>query len=244
MCMVPPMDQPEWWRLERRAARAWPAVDVEERDGWLLRHTPSVPRRRVNSALPLPGSAPSIEAVERYYRDRGRAVCVQVSPAEVHTGLDGTLAARGYRRDGPTLILTAPTSAVAGEAASVERVRDRARWPEVFAALDDRAGTAGVILRIPEPVAFFAATVGGEVAGMGVFAVEDGYAGVFCMATRPDHRRRGIASEVLAAGAAWAEGEGARCLYLQVEEDNPGARALYARRGFTPSHAYHYRISD
>ncbi|WP_170991045.1 GNAT family N-acetyltransferase [Herbidospora galbida] len=238
------MDQPEWWRLERRAARAWPAVDVEERDGWLLRHTPLVPRRRTNSALPLPGATPSIEAVERYYRDRGRAVCVQVSPAEAHTALDGALAARGYRRDVPTLILTAPTSAVAGEAGPVERVRDRARWPEVFGALDDRLTTVEVIMRIPEPVALFAATAGGALAGMGVVAVDDGYAGVFCMVTRPGHRRRGIASDVLAAGAAWAEGEGARCLYLQVEEDNPGARALYARRGFTLSHGYHYRISD
>ncbi|WP_066370382.1 GNAT family N-acetyltransferase [Herbidospora mongoliensis] len=233
--------EPEWWRLERSAARVWPAVHTEERDGWLLRHTPSVPRRRTNSALPLHGSSPSIEAVETYYRDLGQAVCIQVSPAEVHPELDETLAARGYRRDAPTLILTAPTSIFEADG-SVDQIHDRARWPEVFATLDDRLTTVDVILRIPEPVAFFAATVNGDIAGMGVFAVDEGYAGVFCMVTHPAHRRRGIASAVLAAGAGWAGSQGARRLFLQVEEDNPGARALYARQGFTFSHAYHYRI--
>lgn len=236
------MDQPpEWWTLERSAARAWPAAHSEERDGWLLRHTPSVPRRRINSALPLHGSSPSIEAVESYYRALGRAVTVQVSPADVHAELDAELADRGYHRDAPTLILTAPASGFDDEGGA-ERVGDRARWPEVFAALDDRASTLGVILRIPEPVALFAATVDGETAGMGVFAVDGGYAGVFCMVTHPRHRRAGIASAVLAAGAAWAGGQGARRLYLQVEEDNPAARALYARAGFTVSHGYHYRV--
>ncbi|GAB1818442.1 GNAT family N-acetyltransferase [Herbidospora sp. RD11066] len=234
------MEQPEWWRLERSAARAWPAAHSEERDGWLLRSTPAVARRRTNSALPLHGATPSIDAVERYYRDLGLAVCVQISPADAHTELDGTLAGRGYRRDAPTLILTAPASGFApGEAAAHI---DRDRWPEIFHALDDRSTTLGVILRMPEPVAMFAATVEGEVAGMGVFAADGDYAGVFCMVTHPRHRRKGVASAVLAAGAAWAGKQGARCLYLQVEEDNPGARALYARHGFTLSHGYHYRI--
>jgi ribosomal protein S18 acetylase RimI-like enzyme len=62
------------------------------------------------------------------------------------------------------------------------------------------------------------------------------------MATAPEFRGRGIATEVLGAGARWAAGRGATRLYLQVEEDNAAAIGLYTRAGFTPSYGYHYRI--
>ena len=39
--------------VEELAARGWPAAETLRRDGWLLRHTPSLTRRRSNSALPL-----------------------------------------------------------------------------------------------------------------------------------------------------------------------------------------------
>jgi GNAT superfamily N-acetyltransferase len=63
------------------------------------------------------------------------------------------------------------------------------------------------------------------------------------MATRPEARGRGIATGVLAAGACWAGAQGARNLYLQVEEHNLPARRLYDRLGFHPSHHYHYRVA-
>jgi len=31
--------------------------------------------------------------------------------------------------------------------------------------------------------------------------------------------------------------------YLQVEADNPGAHAFWARAGFVRSHGYHYRVA-
>ncbi|MEU7989464.1 hypothetical protein AB0B56_31820 [Streptosporangium canum] len=58
------------WQIERCAANAWPARHIEERDGWLLRHTPGVNRRRSNSALPLTGATPSIPALEAFYTAR------------------------------------------------------------------------------------------------------------------------------------------------------------------------------
>ncbi|MHB1433711.1 MAG: hypothetical protein ACYCVZ_16570, partial [Streptosporangiaceae bacterium] len=40
------------WQIEAHAARAWPAASAVPVDGWLLRHTPGVLRRRSNSVLP------------------------------------------------------------------------------------------------------------------------------------------------------------------------------------------------
>jgi ribosomal protein S18 acetylase RimI-like enzyme len=54
-------------------------------------------------------------------------------------------------------------------------------------------------------------------------------------------RRRGLATAVTAALAAWATGRGASSCLLQVAADNAPALALYARLGFTEHHRYWYR---
>ncbi|GAA4618512.1 GNAT family N-acetyltransferase [Saccharopolyspora hordei] len=95
--------------------------------------------------------------------------------------------------------------------------------------------------RVPQPARFAVATCGGEPVGVGLAAASGGWCGVYGMATHPDWRRRGVATAVLRAGARWASGLGAR-LFLQVEEDNPGARRLYAALGFRGSHRYHCRV--
>jgi ribosomal protein S18 acetylase RimI-like enzyme len=54
-------------------------------------------------------------------------------------------------------------------------------------------------------------------------------------------RRRGLATAVTAALAAWGAGRGATSCLLQVAADNAPALALYARLGFTEHHRYWYR---
>jgi GNAT superfamily N-acetyltransferase len=207
---------------------------------------------------------------------------VQVSPAEAHGVLDAALAARGYRRAAPTLVLTAPPSVVAasaaraagaGPAAVVIDEVDRTAWLAAYRALDGPADTSAVVervlARVPAPAAFARVLVDGRPAAIGMFAAPASsaapepaaltsaaegqaalepaggeWAGVFCMATAPDHRRRGLALAVLGAGARWAAARGCAGMYLQVEQENTAARHLYARAGFTHSHGYHYRIAD
>jgi hypothetical protein len=50
-------------QLERLAARAWPADEVEQVEGWLLRRTVGVDRRRSNSLLPPPDPAAAARTV-------------------------------------------------------------------------------------------------------------------------------------------------------------------------------------
>jgi N-acetylglutamate synthase len=87
--------------VEELAIRGWPAVEAQRVDGWLLRHTPSLTRRRSNSALPLAdGGDP--EVVEDLYARRGLRPLVQISPSEERARLDADLARRGWARDGET----------------------------------------------------------------------------------------------------------------------------------------------
>jgi GNAT superfamily N-acetyltransferase len=234
--------------VERRAFAAWPAGTVVEEAGWLLRHTPGVGRRRSNSAVPA--GKPSIDHLEAFYRARGLPAMVQLGPA--HQDLDAALAERGYRKDAPTSVMTALTSDVVDTSCTVSPVVDLAEapdtWLKIFAELNARADSVEVgekvISRIAAPAAFLSVTRDGRPAGMGLFAADAGWAGVFAMATRPDLRGQGIATAVLGAGARWAAHQGATRLYLQVEDDNDTARRLYTRAGFTRSHGYHYRIGQ
>lgn len=228
------------WQIERRAVNAWPARHLEERDGWLLRHAPDMNRKRSNSALPLFGATPSIPALEAFYSERAIPVTVQVSPAEHHRELDLLLSERGYTLAARTLVMTAGTETVLAAAeddGGIERVDDRARWSALFEAVCGHADDMDVMNRIASKAVLLAK----DATGLGLAVTEDGWTGVFCMATHPGHRRKGVAKAILAAAARWSEEQGASRLYLQVEEDNIPARALYDGLGFTRSHAYHYR---
>jgi N-acetylglutamate synthase len=252
-----PSTDPPALLIDRLAASAWPAATAELLDGWLLRHTPGVARRRSNSALPPPGATVAgrgevLDAVERFYARRGQPAVVQVSPAELHGQLDRELAARGYRRQAPTVVLATPAdrvpSAPPADPGLVVSVAGTVTpgWLAAWAAIEGRPDAAAtgrlVLARIGPPAGFLAASRDGEVVGVGLVVVERGWAGLFCMATRPADRRRGVASAVARRAAGWAAARGVGRLYLQVEEDNVPALRLYERLGFRTSHHYHYRV--
>jgi arginase len=248
-------DDPAAW-IEHLSSTAWPATHTETIAGWLLRHTPRVSRRRSNSAFPPPAHRHperSLDAVESFYRSRGLPVIVQVAPAQQHTTLDAALDARGYRRAAPTLVLTALTAeviaATATDGAPAVQITAGATpaWLDAYVIRDghddSRAVAELVLPRIPGPAGYAGVVVDEATVAMGLLVAEGGWAGIFCMATDPRHRRRGHARAILHAGARWAAAHGADRLYLLVEQGNEAARRLYEHAGFRHSHDYHYRIA-
>jgi ribosomal protein S18 acetylase RimI-like enzyme len=233
--------------VEEVAARAWPAAEALRVDGWLLRHTPSLTRRRSNSALPLGAGGRDLAIVEDFYARRGARALVQVSPAEEHMRLDAELARRGWSSGGATDVLVADAQAVLartprGDVALAER--PDADWIAAWEACEQRADAdehARVVLEAIEPATAYARAT--DDLGVGLAVCERGWAGLFCVATAPSARGRGIAREVVHALARWAAERGARGLYLQVDSANAPAQALYARAGFRRSHGYHYRAA-
>lgn len=92
----------------------------------------------------------------------------------------------------------------------------------------------------PWDAAAFAGLLGQD----GVFPVEtvDGFilmravadeAEILTLAVRPDARRAGQGTRLVAEGVAAASARGADRVFLEVADDNAAARALYAGAGFT-----------
>ncbi|TDQ48226.1 GNAT family N-acetyltransferase [Actinorugispora endophytica] len=219
----------------RAVARDWPALEVAERSGWRLGYSHGV-TKRANSAVAL---APDADPDEpgRFYRERGLSAVVQVWPGD--EGLDGRLAERGYRVVEPSLVLardlpgrpgSGTGAVVVGKGPEYGPGGDGTRETDVTARIMARAGMAHAVRE--------------DGSARGCAALTGDLMGVYGMATRPDARRRGYASQILAALLGWGHANGARRAYLLVVAANAGARALYEGAGFAEAGRYHYRVLD
>jgi GNAT superfamily N-acetyltransferase len=236
--------------LEQAALASWPAAVVQPFDGWLLRFNDGV-TRRANSAWPnAGGEVPLLEKVakvEAFYRQRGLSPRFQLSPAAEPADLDAALAERGYRRVAQTLVQTAPLDNMTGTPDSGVVVTEgfNEQWFATYCLAEqfDRREAAGRqdILRRIVGGGFALLALDDLPAAVGLGVLAGDWVGFFSMATRPEFRRRGAATAILAALAHWGQRHGARQAFLQVMEDNHPARTLYGRLGFRTVYSYHYR---
>ncbi|MGW3834818.1 GNAT family N-acetyltransferase [Streptomyces microflavus] len=233
-------------------ARAWQPVESEPLGEWRLRAAGGF-TRRANSALPLgdPGM-PLGEAfgrIEHWYEERGLPAYIQTA-----TGAEGTqetlcaeLERHGWRREVTAEVRIAALAPVGDLDADVTAVRLTREPDEAWLSRYQRFSTPGPhVLRVlgSGPAVWFA-TVAGEAGGeapaaIGRCVVDGRWAGFMAVEVAPEHRRRGLATSVMAALARRALDEGASAAWLQVEEDNEGARALYDGMGFAAHHRYHH----
>lgn len=246
--------------VEELAFNAWPAGIGQSVDGWRLRFHHSV-TRRANSVWTcearggVRGLDERIAAVEEFYARWGSKARFQITPVVRPADLENRLIDRGY---------AGPEGSSCVEVARIQDVVKRTRgdtpfrttisgsvprsWMEIYAGSEgaDPAGIAArrrILERIGPRTAYVLAELDGEPAACGLGVLERGWVGIFCLATRPEFRRRGAGRAALHAIAAWGAGMGARRTYLQVSEENEPARRLYAAIGFRTLYYYHYRLA-
>lgn len=233
--------------LQERAARGLPAEHGEWRDGWWLRAAPHC-SWWVGTTLPHAGGdlLDRVRAAEKFYGRHGLDTRIQISPGACPDGLDELLDARGYRRGGRLSLQTASTAEVLSHGrADSPRVtvdgRPSREWFAVWHAIHGQDGEWELLGRVERPSAYAAIVVDSEIVAVGRAVADDGWTGLFGMATLPAARGRGAAGAILHALAAWAAEQGTPDIYLQVEAANGPATRLYGRAGFAEICAYHYR---
>lgn len=242
-------------RIERLAFRAWPAAEAQECDGWRLRSTHGVTHRANSVWCPGAGHVLSlqekIEAAETFYAERAHPSIFQLCPASQPPLLDDVLERRGYTRGRDTVVQVAALSDVLDRASGGEFALTLTntcddRWLAVYSHIEgveptDALRRAEIMRRIEPAAAYVIAWSGTTPCAVGSAVYEDGWLGVFNMATAAAYRRQGAARAVLRALAAWAQEAGATGVYLQVTRDNTPAWNLYRPLGFTTLYGYHYR---
>lgn len=229
--------------------RAWPATVSELVDGgWVLRATPGLDRGRSNHALTPcreldPAEIPdAIARVEAFARRHGIHTGIQVSPVSLHRELEAELDRRGWGSRWPVLVLAAGRSGEEpADCLAVERT-DRAtpEWLTAWARCEpgrDVEAHARTVFPLLAGRATFARL---DDVAVGIAVEEDGVTGLFCLAVDPERRRSGLGTAMVRSLLA---GTTASTAYLQVEESNAPAIALYAQLGFSEAYRYRHRIA-
>jgi ribosomal protein S18 acetylase RimI-like enzyme len=239
--------------LDDLMRQGWPAHTEVPVDGWIARLSGGI-TQRANSVLPLAAPADlgaALDRVERLYAEHGIATTFQVGPNAQPAELDEVLAERGYRVHSRTSIEVATVDDVLTALADADpaAVRTSANpepdWMDLWWSVDGRGddtarATALRILTGGQATYAVRYDEHGPTA-VGRLALVGDWAGLYCLAVRPDRRRQGQAGSIIRALVESARDHGAEHLWLQVLADNHGARALYARLGFRTAARYHYR---
>jgi len=230
--------------LEHADALAWPGIERQWLDGWLLRASGGA-TRRTNSVNPLRGGPrdPSsmLARTEEIYRGLGQPSRFRVPSIAV--GMDEPLERAGYTAEGETTTLLAELADHRPRDCAHVELSDRPDedWLALRSAPDEsifRSMVDSIVL----PKTFASCRIDGEVVAKAYGVLHDGLLVVESVVTHPDHRQRGYGARTVGHLMDWALTRGAGGACLQVVADNAPALALYGSLGFrTELYRYHYR---
>ncbi|MFI0792292.1 GNAT family N-acetyltransferase [Micromonospora rubida] len=238
--------------LELAADAAWPAPTRDRLGDWLLRSAEGW-TGRANSALPvgdpdrpLPAA---LNAVERWYADLGQPAMVN-TPLPLAAPVGAELDARGWGARPPVLVQTVALATLRADRPGVPPVElTAAPSDDWLAVAAGRKGglpdAARHVLTAVDQVRFAQVYADGELLAVGRGTVTGArrLLGLTLIEVLPHAHRQGLATRVIRSLADWGAALGATDAFLQVEQSNAPAVALYRSLGFTTHHTYLTRVA-
>jgi GNAT superfamily N-acetyltransferase len=238
---------------ERRIVNAWPARETFVMGDYVVRAADGY-SGRANSASAIVAGAMLddllLDQVEAFFRARGLRPCVRVTPL-MEDAAAALVEARGYRQKDASLGMVAPVGpGVLPPDLILERVASTA-WVRGVSARQTGEkknadeGLMAIVSRVPFPDAGFATLlVDGRPMGFGMMVPERGMAELGSIVVDAALRGQGHGRRLVAGLMAAAAAAGATTTYLQVDETNAPAIALYRALGFREVYRYRTMVLD
>ena len=220
----------------------------EELDGWQLSFDRSS-IGRARSAVPLRHHslpAAAVPDICARYAARGLPPIFRLPDVARLADVQAALRQRGFAPQQPTLVQVAATADVAALAkphTCTWSATPTAPWAAVYTAagFDAVDGQHRIDALSRGQHAVYASLVqNGQPLCAGTAVYSQGWASLHGLRTVVQARGQGLAAQLMACLAQEALRRGLTETFLQVEEDNPTALALYRRAGFVTVWRYQY----
>lgn len=232
--------------LERAYAKAFPGVQHEWIDGWLLRAGDGITERS-NSAAPLgaeaPFSAVPIKEISQFYLSRGLPPLVLI-PERI-----GKVVEKHVDKLGPEIIVMTRDLAEPTEVEAVAEFRIDTKpddeWLNLYhfrgKPLPPQALTQ-LLNNIDGEMGFGRLLINGKTVAITRGTITDNYLGYSAVEVAPAYRRQGLGTALGAHMLHWGKTQGAHTAYLQVIASNQAGIGLYQKLGFTEHHRHRYGL--
>ena len=238
--------------LERATLDAVAPQEVIQYDDWLVPFDAST-IGRARSAVPLRHSGlndASLNAIVKQYQVRGLQPAFRVADVAGLARVQVALKDMGFQAEQPTLVQVGDVASMRlpgsqGDACITDTPTEAWRAVYLGEGFDPVDGAHRVAALSRSNYVLYANIVeNGVPIASGTAAFSQGWASIHGMRTALAHRGKGLAGNILHSLANAALAKGLDRVFLQVEEVNAAANALYQRAGFATAWRYHYwRIS-
>jgi N-acetylglutamate synthase len=243
--------------LEELSLNAWPCLQQILDDGWVLRFAEGY-TKRANSVTPLYSrtevSAGDLkEKIDRcasVYRSFNLPSIFRLIDRPQWSLLDQTLSQLGYTKQDVVSVQVksiAHNNVFRGALDLTLEDELSTEWLDHFVHAAnlpfEHWNTLSTMLEmIPHKTCYGYLKDRHRFCSCGLGVLAKNHLGIFCLTTPEKQRRRGYATQLMAALIDWGRNQGATKVYLQVETANQPGMKLYNKLGFTEAYQYFYHI--
>lgn len=240
-------------RMEERSMNAWPSLQTDLYDGWVLRFSKGY-TRRANSISPIYPSTLDIEEkimfCEQSYASMKLPVVYKLTSDSYSADLDRILEQKGYKKLSETAVriadiseglnLTGPHEVAAEQDFSEE-------WTNTLIACAGMSDSQRIevmrrmLSNIIRDKICVRINLEGKPVACGYGVIEDGYMGIFDIVVNPLYRGNGYGRAIVQGLLREALKKDIHKAYLQVVVGNTVAESLYDSLGFHEIYRYWYR---
>ncbi|MFV2002067.1 MAG: GNAT family N-acetyltransferase, partial [Paracoccaceae bacterium] len=212
---------------------------------WTIRRADGGGKRVSAATADTTVSDAQIDNASAAMKDLGQSALFMIR--EQDTALDRLLAARSFRVLDRVTLFACPIQRLT--ATPPARMSAFAIWPplqiirEIWADGGIGAGRIAVMQRVVCARTSLLARNAGRPAGAAFVAVHRNIGMIHAVEVRQNHRRQGVAINIMRAAAHWAQDQGARYFSVLVTDANAAANALYMNLGLSVVGHYHYRTA-